>query len=122
MDTYIYLEKLRFYSCHGVGEQERLAGNRYEITLKIGYPFREAMQSDRLEDTLNYAAVYELIDAEMRIPSNLLEHVAGRIITRLTARFPHITSLDLKLSKLNPPILGEIPAVAVQVCFRSGKP
>lgn len=122
MDTYIYLEKLCFYAYHGVGEQERLAGNRYEITLKIGYPFREAMQSDRLEDTLNYAAVYKLIEAEMQTPSNLLEHVAGRIIARLTVRFPRITSLDLKLSKLNPPIPGEIPAVAVQVRYQSGKP
>ena len=119
MNTYIYLENLRFYAYHGVGEQERLAGNRYEITLKIGYPFQKAMQSDCLEDTLNYAAVYEAIAAEMQIPSALLEHAAGRIVTRLTTRFPEITSLDLKLSKLNPPISGEIPAVAVQVCIRS---
>lgn len=117
MNTYIYLENLRFYARHGVGEQERLAGNRYEITLKIGYPFQRAMQTDRLEDTLNYAAVYELIAAEMQVPSALLEHVAGRIVTRLRERFPEIASLDLKLSKLNPPISGEIPAVAVRVCL-----
>ncbi|MDO4756134.1 MAG: dihydroneopterin aldolase, partial [Parabacteroides sp.] len=50
---------------------------------------------------------------QMEIPSNLIEHVAGRIINALKERFPQLEEVELKLSKLNPPFNGDISCASV---------
>jgi len=44
--TYVRIEKLRIRALHGVLPQERTVGGDYEITLRIGYPWQQAMESD----------------------------------------------------------------------------
>ena len=73
------------------------------------------MESDALEDTLDYAALYALVAAEMATPSLLLEHVAGRICRALTRTFPAVSGGRLRIAKLTPPIPGEIGEAAVVV-------
>lgn len=118
MKTYIVLKGVKFYAYHGVAPQERIVGNNYEVNVKIGYPIAEAMETDRLEFTLNYAEVYEKIKMEMDIPSRLLEHVAARIVNRLKSVYPDISSLELQLSKCNPPIVGDVEAASVIVSLQ----
>ena len=115
MEHYILLEEMRFFARHGVCEQERQVGNWFEVNLTISADFSRACYSDNISDTINYAEVYQLISEEMQQPSNLLEHVAGRIMDVLQSRFPTITKIELKLSKLHPPIHGEIEKASVLV-------
>ena len=77
--SYIRLEGLRFRALHGVMPQERQVGGDFLVTLRVGYPLAVAMASDDVKDTLDYAALYRLVEREMLLPSKLLEHVAGRI-------------------------------------------
>ena len=102
-ESYIYLDDLRFHAFHGVMPQERLTGNDYTIDIKIGYDVSLAMVSDNVDDTINYAEVYKIVDQEMGVPSQLLERVAYRIGDRLSRKFTSITSINIKLTKLNPP-------------------
>lgn len=104
MKTSVSLSNMRFYAYHGVDSQERVVGNWFEVSVKLYYPFEKAMESDSVEDTLNYAEVYEVIKGEMMQPSNLLEHVAGRIRDALLLRFPLIKGGVLSVSKSVPPI------------------
>lgn len=115
VQTYIRLEKLRFRAFHGVLEQERRVGGDFVVTLRIGYPWQQAMQTDAVGDTLNYAAVYELVKSEMAQPSQLLEHVAGRIAKRLLASYPAIMSIDLWLTKLVPPMGADSEGAGVEL-------
>ena len=102
--TYIFLNKLKFRAFHGVLPQERLVGGDFVVTLRIGYPWQQAMTTNDVADTLDYAAVYTLVKTEMGQPSQLLEHVAGRIVKTLFQQFPAITSIDLWLTKMTPPM------------------
>ena len=102
--SYISLRNVRFHAFHGVMPQERRVGAYFLVTLRVGYPLEKAMQSDEVGDTLNYAALYAMVQAEMMKPSNLLEHVAGRIADTIVKRFPQVTSIDLELTKQNPPM------------------
>jgi dihydroneopterin aldolase len=101
---YIFLNELRFHAFHGVMPQERKVGAEFLVTVRIGYDLTKAMLSDEVEDTLNYAAVYALIAEEMKRPSALLEHVAGRIGKTLFGYDPKILSVDIWLTKVNPPM------------------
>lgn len=103
-ESYITLNDLRFHAYHGVMPQERLVGNDYLLTLRIGYDISRAMVSDDVADTLNYAEVYQAVKAEMDIPSSLLEHVAARIGRKLFETFPCILSVTIQLMKRNPPM------------------
>ena len=113
--TYIFLNKLRFRAFHGVQPQERLVGGDFIVTLRIGYPWQQAMTSDDVADTLDYAAVYAVVKHEMALPSQLLEHVAGRIAKTLCRQFPAITSIDLWLTKMMPPMGADCEGAGVEL-------
>ncbi len=110
---YIELKEMTFHAYHGVLEQERKVGNSYFVDLKLYFDFNKALNSDNLNDTINYASIYEIVKTEMLISSNLIEHVAGRIIKHLQKKFPIITEIEIRLAKKNPPIGGDIKETAV---------
>ncbi|MDR0507933.1 MAG: dihydroneopterin aldolase [Dysgonamonadaceae bacterium] len=103
---YIELKGMIFYAYHGVMEQERKVGNTFTVDLKLHADLSEAIQTDRLENTINYAEVYNIVKEELAIPSQLLEHLAGRVVKHLKQKFPVIISAEIRLAKLNPPVLG----------------
>lgn len=117
--AYIRLEGVRFHARHGVMAQERQTGGDFVVTLSVGYPFEAAMESDNVDDTLDYGALYQLVEREIRIPSNLLEHVAGRIAKAIEEEFPQVSSIDLMLTKLNPPIGADCEGASVRILFNS---
>ena len=103
--SYIYLKEARFHAYHGVFPQEQTVGQDFLVSVRCGYNIDAAMQHDMVEVTLDYGALYSLIEREMAVPSQLLEHVAG----------PQVTSLDLTVTKLNPPIGGDCKGAGVEV-------
>lgn len=112
---YIELKGMTFHGYHGVMEQEKKIGNTYTIDIKIYFDFRKSRVSDNLNDTINYASVYQIIKQEMHISSNLIEHLASRIISRVKQSFPQIENLEIRLAKKNPPFGGDIKEAAVVI-------
>jgi len=119
--SYISLRNVRFCAFHGVMPQERRVGADFLVNLRVGYPLEKAMQSDEVGDTLNYAELYALVKAEMAEPSKLLEHVAGRIVSAIEKRFPQVTSIDLELTKQNPPIGADCDGAGVEIYLINDK-
>ena len=114
---YIELKKIICHAYHGVMEHERIVGNRYSIDLKIFLDLSKSIESDNLNDTINYAGIFSLIKEEMAIPSNLIEHVAGRIIKKILHTYPDISKVKIRLAKINPPVEGEIREAAVVISY-----
>lgn len=113
--TKIFLRQVRFHAYHGVLEQERRVGNDYAINVVAECDFAHAMQTDELEDTVNYADIYRVVKEEMAIPSKLLEHVAGKIGERLFNEFPSLQTLDISIMKVNPPFGADCEGAGVEV-------
>jgi dihydroneopterin aldolase len=113
MQTEIEIGGMSFYAYHGVGEQERIVGNRFTVDVWLTAPLLRAVESDRLEDTINYADVFTIVRHEMETPSRLLEHAAGRILSALQTAFPQLTAIKVKLTKLSPPLGGDVQSAAV---------
>ena len=114
-ESYIILREVRFHAFHGVMPQERKVGADFLVSLRVGYPLDRAMQSDEVADTLDYAKLYEVVRREMEIPSKLLEHVAGRIAKAIAETFPQVTSIDLSLTKQNPPMGADCTGASVEI-------
>jgi dihydroneopterin aldolase len=115
MTSQIEIRDLELQAFHGVLSQERVVGNLYSIDASLDVDISAAMESDQLSDTVNYAAVVWLIQEEMAQPSQLIEHVAGRILQRIHRTWPQVASVDLRIAKLAPPIEAKVGACAVHV-------
>lgn len=113
--TYIELKDLRFYAYHGVLPQERRVGGWFTVDLRVGYDWSRAAETDQVTDTLNYADLLALVGREMAVPSQLLEHVAGRIASSLQTNYPDITSIDIRLMKDNPPMGADSQGAGVEL-------
>ena len=57
--------------------------------------------------------MYEIVKAQMAIPSNLLENVSYRISEAISAAFPMITALTVTVTKFNPPVSGKAGSSSV---------
>ncbi|MBQ0050111.1 MAG: dihydroneopterin aldolase [Bacteroidales bacterium] len=104
MTTTISLNGMRFYAYHGVFDDERKQGAWYVVHVHARVDCPKAMQSDNLEETLNYAAMAAVVSREMATPSQLIEHVGARIFEKLYQAFPVIRNLVVEIHKEHPPI------------------
>ncbi len=100
----IFISDLLVHAPIGVAEQERMVGNDIKISLTAKYDVSEAMVSDNVSDTLNYADVAYLVREVALRPTLLLEHLAYSIAEEMFALWPRIEALDLTVTKLSPPI------------------
>jgi len=113
--TKISLENMEFHAFHGCMEHEQLLGNTFIVSLSMDLDTQLAGQTDELESTLNYQLVYDVVKAQIEIPSKLIEHVVQRILDGILNKFPQIQRLDVKLSKLNPPLGGKVERVSIEI-------
>lgn len=111
----IELEKIEFHAFHGVYPEEKLHGGKFSVDVSFNYDASGAIDSDALKDALDYSVVFELVKTEMSIPSDLIEHVAGRIVRSIRTRFPSLSNLNVRLCKLNPPVGGNLKGICVEL-------
>jgi dihydroneopterin aldolase len=112
---FIKLKNIRTYSYHGCLIEEGKIGSDYSVDLKIKTDLRQSAITDNLVDTVDYVHLNRIVVEEMAIRSLLLEHVSKRIITRVLEEVPTISRVILSVSKLNPPIGGDVESVTIEM-------
>ena len=111
----IKLQNIRTFSFHGCLEEEARIGSDYRIDLEIKTDLRKSSLTDELKDTVDYVLLNKIVVEEMAIRSKLLEHVGHRIVVRIFAEIPSVSRILLAVSKLNPPIGGDVEAVTIEM-------
>lgn len=111
----IILERAKFHARHGVLPQERLTGANFYVSMEAETDFHHAMETDELAGTISYATLHDLIKQEMDIPSQLIEHVADRILRRIFRECPAVTRIHLTLTKENPPMRADCREAGISV-------
>ena len=111
----ITLEKMFFYAHHGCFAEEQAIGTRFRVEVSYETDTSRAQQTDCITDTVSYLDVYQTVRREMLKPSHLLEHVGDRIGTALLEEYAAIDSVRVTVSKLAPPLGGELEAVSVEI-------
>ncbi|RYZ86379.1 MAG: dihydroneopterin aldolase [Proteobacteria bacterium] len=109
----IKLKNIRTFSFHGCLPEETKIGSEYSCDLEIKTDLRKSAISDSLSDTVDYVLLNRIVVEEMAVPSKLLEHVAHRIIVRIFREIPEVSRILLSVSKLNPPIGGDVESVTI---------
>ena len=111
----IKLKNIRVYTNHGCLVEEEKIGSEYRVDLEIKTDLRKSSETDDLKDTVDYVLLNQIVVDEMAIRSKLLENVAQRIITRCFAEIPSISRIKLGVSKINPPIGGDVASVTIEL-------
>lgn len=109
----IRLTNLRVFTNHGCLIEEAKIGSEYRVDLEIKADLRKSSETDELADTVDYVHLNKIVVEEMAIRSKLLEHVAKRIVVRVFDELPMVSRILLEVSKINPPIGGDVQQVTV---------
>lgn len=111
----IKVENIRVYANHGCLKEETAIGSDYRVDIKVKADLQKSANSDALQDTVDYVLLNKIVVEEMAIPSALLEHVAKRIINRVFTEDKLVTVVTIAVSKINPPIGGDVEMVTVEI-------
>lgn len=120
MTAKIGLKDVRFHAPHGFYEEEHRMGNEFSIDVEVEASIGGAAEHDDLGDTVNYATIYYLLNAEMKKPTQLLEALAFRMASRIANQFDNVSSVTLRLRKLNPPLGGKVGSAEVEISVGAG--
>ncbi|NEW78215.1 MAG: dihydroneopterin aldolase [Gelidibacter sp.] len=111
----IKLKNIRVYAYHGCLLEEGKIGSDYRVDVLVKADLSTSAQSDNLVDTVDYVHLNKIVKEEMAIRSKLLETVAKRILDRILLEIPLVEEADVSVSKINPPIGGNVAMVTVEM-------
>ena len=111
----IKIKNIRIYAYHGCLIEEGKIGSDYRIDLAIKVNLSKSAKTDNLCDTVDYVYLNKIVKQEMAIRSQLLEVVANRILDRILLETPLVKKVDVAVSKLNPPIGGNVAMVTIEM-------
>jgi dihydroneopterin aldolase len=109
----IEVNGIKIYAFHGCLPEEGKIGGHYSVDVMLNTNFTEAALTDELKKTVDYVDVNRIVNEEMAIRSKLIEHVGQRIINRLKTEIANIEYIKLKVTKICPPINGDVANVAI---------
>lgn len=105
----ITLKDMVFYGYHGVQDEERTLGQRFIVTITLKTDDAKDQHIHKLEDTVDYTKVYDVIKNIMEIDKHLLlENCANKILDNVLMRFSLVDSATLSIRKPSVPIQGQL--------------
>lgn len=111
----IKVENIRLNAFHGCLKEETKIGGEYRVDLTVKANLQTSSHSDQLRDTVDYVLLNRIVKEEMAIPTKLIETVAKRILIRVFLESSLVIKASVSVSKLNPPIGGDVEAVTVKM-------
>ena len=109
----IRVQNIKIYSNHGCLQEEAKIGSDYRVDVEVEADLEKSSQTDELSDTVDYVHLNHVVKEEMAIRSKLLEEVTQRILTRFFQEIPMIENAKVSVSKINPPIGGNVTEVTI---------
>ncbi len=111
----IEVKNIRVYAYHGCLDEEGKIGSEYRVDLAIRADLSKSAQSDKLTDTVDYVHLNKIVKEEMAVRTKLLETVAEKILTRILKEIALVKKAIVEVSKLNPPIGGNVAMVTIKM-------
>lgn len=111
----ITIKNIHLYAYHGCLDEEGKIGSDYRVDLSVTTDLSKSAKTDDLNDTVDYIHLNKIVREEMAIRTKLLETVANKILTRILNEIVMVKKATVKVSKLNPPIGGNVAMVTIKM-------
>lgn len=108
----IHLNNILFYSKHGIHVEEGVVENGFKVDVSITYAAPEKLITS-LDDTINYVAVYQMLQHAFSIKTKLLETLAMQLCAAIKHQYSYVTAISITINKVNPPITNFSGSVGV---------
>jgi len=117
----IKVENIRVFAYHGCLKEETKIGSDYRVDMEVYANLQTSAITDKLSDTVDYVFLNKVIRDEMAKPSHLLETVSKRILKRILTEDTLVKKATIWVSKLNPPIGGDVEKVTIKMTEKRKK-
>ena len=105
MTDIVFVRGLLIHAHHGVMKHESKVGQRFEIDLELTIDLSAASRSDKLADTVSYAAIVDVASRAFSQRSfRLVEAAAGAVVDAILAAFPPVQAIRITVHKPHAPI------------------
>jgi len=111
----ILVQGIKIYAYHGCLAEEGKIGSNYIVDVTLETDFTEAAKTDDLSKTIDYVIVYDIVKTQMAVRSKLIEQVGQRIVDELKKQFSTLKKVEVKVTKLNPPMNGNVEKVSIVI-------
>ncbi len=111
----ISVEGIRLYGYHGCLDEEGKIGTEYRVDVDVWGDVSKAIENDDLDKTMDYVTINRIVASHVGERSKLIETVAQRIIVDVFKEMPIVQKIRIKLSKLYPPINGDVEKVSIEL-------
>lgn len=119
MTDTIFIKGLTIHAHHGVMEHEAQVGQLFEIDLELEIDLRQASLSDKIADTVSYAAIAEVtIQTFTQTSYRLIEAAGGRVAEAILSAFAQFSSVKVTVHKPHAPIAAIFRDVGVVLTRR----
>jgi len=109
----IKVNNIKLYAFHGCLVEEAKIGSEYRVDIQVKSKLKKSAKSDQLKDTVDYVHLNRIAKEEMAVRSELLEHVAKRILNRIFKELLLVKKATVSVAKINPPIGGNVAEVVI---------
>lgn len=111
----IILEGIEFYGYHGLIKEEKTLGGWYQVDVEIIQDLKEAGQSDKIRDTVDYPNLYKkVVEVGLKERYQLLERLAHRIAEEILKEFG-VNEVVVRVRKPAPPLVGKLNHVEIEI-------
>jgi 7,8-dihydroneopterin aldolase/epimerase/oxygenase len=111
----VEIRGLSIYTHHGVTDAEQEVGQRLEFDLTFDVPDCDAVLTDRIEDTVDYSEVCDIVALAATEKSyRTLERLCQVVAARLMERFD-CESVQVRAAKPEPPVAYPVQEAGVEV-------
>lgn len=110
------LSRMQFYGYHGVFPEENKLGQRFYVDLELSLDLSKAGQTDDLEQTVNYAEVYERVKRIVEgKPFRLIEALAENVASDVLHQYTSVNDVTVRVVKPHPPFDIHFDGVTVEI-------
>ncbi len=114
--TRVSVVNAEFYAFHGVRDEERSLGGRYQVDVDVWYDTVKAVVSDDVGDSVNYEEILFIVNEHMNgEPCELIETLAFDMASSIIDRFAAIRQSTVRVRKVSVPIQQVLDYVETEI-------
>jgi dihydroneopterin aldolase len=114
----VALQGIKFFAYHGFYPEEQILGSHFVVDVSVEFAQQHHYVDDEIAHTVNYEQLYAMVDTEMKHTHKLLETVVQGIIDRAKAEYPFAAIIKASITKLNPPLAGEVASSFIEITYQ----
>lgn len=113
---------LEYYAYHGVKNEEKKLGGKYQLDVDIHYDSKNAVINDDINYAVNYEEiVYAVSELMLNESYDLIETLANEMLNTIFDKFEQVMIATVRIRKMNVPMRRVVKFVEIEQSLERGE-